>query len=274
MKTPSPLEDTAADILGKALRGLGLDPATAARRAGLDPGRVRHLLEGGFEEAEARALARALGLDPEALVAIGLDRYHPELELPSAMGCVVSVYSSMTVNAYAAWDLEAGEAVIFDTGTDAEALLNLLARHGLSLRSIFLTHSHSDHIHALAALKRATEAEAWSSEFEPVRGTRTFRPGDVFNIGPHFIRTRHTAGHTPGGVTYILEGRHLQAAVVGDALFAGSIGGPGHNYQEALAGIRSEILSLPPETILCPGHGPLTTVGLESRNNPFFATAD
>jgi glyoxylase-like metal-dependent hydrolase (beta-lactamase superfamily II) len=123
----------------------------------------------------------------------------------------------------------------------------------------------------LATLKRELGVEAWSSEREPVRGTNTFRPGDLFNAGEHFIRTRLTPGHSAGGSTFVIEGPVLQAAIVGDALFAGSVGGVHGDYNETLDTIRREILSLRDDTILCPGHGPLTTVALEKANNPFFA---
>ena len=103
------------------------------------------------------------------------------------------------------------------------------------------------------------------------RGTKTFRPGDLFNAGRHFIRTRHTPGHSPGGATFLIEGRDVEAAIVGDALFAGSIGGVRGDYPATLAHIRDEILDLPDRTILCPGHGPLTTVAQEKSGNPFFA---
>jgi glyoxylase-like metal-dependent hydrolase (beta-lactamase superfamily II) len=137
--------------------------------------------------------------------------------------------------------------------------------------AVFLTHSHADHIAALAELKRELGAEAWSSELEPVRGTRCFRPGEIFNAGRHFIRTRLTPGHSPGGVTFIVEGHSVQAAMVGDAIFAGSIGGVRGDYAATLDTIRREILGLPGDTILCPGHGPLTTVAQELEHNPFFA---
>jgi glyoxylase-like metal-dependent hydrolase (beta-lactamase superfamily II) len=123
----------------------------------------------------------------------------------------------------------------------------------------------------LSELRRHLDVDAWSSEVEPVRGTKTFRPGDLFNAGRHFIRTRLTPGHSPGGTTFLIEGPVLTAAIVGDALFAGSVGGVHNDYDGTLATIRREILSLPDNTILCPGHGPLTTVGLEKAGNPFFA---
>ena len=158
-----------------------------------------------------------------------------------------------------------------NTDAESRSTSDAVKRNDLNVVAIFLTHSHADHIQALAQLRRALDVEAWSSEFEPVRGTRTFRPGDLFNAGRHFVRTRHTPGHSPGGTTFVIEGGDVEAAIVGDALFAGSVGGIKEGYQKSLANISAEIFALPDRTIICPGHGPLTTVALEKQHNPFFA---
>jgi len=266
-----PLEDSFADVLGKALRGQALEEKNAAAKAGLTAEDVRNLLGGKFDEPAARALAAALGLGADALVRLARDEYAPVVECPPSILAVTTPFGGMTVNAYILWDRENHDAAIFDTGADAAPLLEAVTAHNLNVVSIFLTHSHADHIHALAALTHELGVEAWSSEHEPVRGTRSFRPGDLFNAGQHFIRTRPTPGHSPGGTTFVIEGAVVQAAVVGDALFAGSIGGVHNGYASTLENIRREILSLPPDTIVCPGHGPLTTVALEKAGNPFFA---
>ena len=265
-----PLEDNFADVLGKAMTGTGLGESDAAKRAGLDAEKVHELLDGRFEENAARALACALGLKAEALVGLGRGDYRPEVPETRNLAQVTTTFGSMTVNAYVLWDTESRGAAIFDTGADAVPILDLVAREKLEVAGIFLTHSHADHIHALAELQDALGVEAWSSQFEPVRGTNNFRPGEVFNAGRHFIRTRHTPGHSAGGTTFVIEGKKMSAAIVGDALFAGSTGGIRGNYAEALQTIRREILSLPEGTILCPGHGPMTTVGQEKAGNPFF----
>jgi hydroxyacylglutathione hydrolase len=267
----SPLEDNFADVLGKALRGKKITEAEAARQTGLAPTAVRDLLAGRFDEATARTLATFLALDAGKLVDLGCDRYHPDIEQPPNLAIVTTPYHNMTVNAYILWDRDNLDAAIFDTGADAAPLLDLVANHELNVVAIFLTHSHADHIQALDTLQRTLDVEAWSSEFEAVPGTKTFRPGDLFNAGRHFIRTRHTPGHSPGGATFLIEGRDVQAAIVGDALFAGSIGGVHNGYADALDNIQREILSLADQTILCPGHGPLTTVAQEKAHNPFFA---
>lgn len=266
-----PLEDNFADVLGKAMAGLGCGETKAAEMAGLEPGQVRALLRGEFDEASAGKLASALGLRADTLLRLARDEYRPSAPSAANIAQVSTSFGGMAVNSYILWDPENRGAAIFDTGADAAPLIAIVERERLEVVGIFLTHSHADHIQALAALEESLGVESWSSEHEPVRGTRTFRPGDLFNAGRHFIRTRHTPGHSPGGATFVIEGKLLSAAIVGDALFAGSIGGVrGGDYRAALDTIRREIFSLPDDTIVCPGHGPMTTVAQEKANNPFF----
>lgn len=265
-----PLEDTFADVLGKAMTGFGLDERQAAGKAGLKEEAVRSLLRGEFEEKPARSLAEVLELRADALVRLARGEFLPTAPPAANLAQVSTEFRGMLVNAYVLWDPENRGAAIFDTGADATPILSIVEREKLEVVGIFLTHSHADHIGALDALTEALGVEAWSSEHEPVHGTRLFRPGDLFSAGRHFIRTRHTPGHSAGGATFIIEGRLLSAAIVGDTLFAGSIGRVRGGYREALATIRREILSLPDATIICPGHGPMTTVGREKENNPFF----
>jgi len=85
------------------------------------------------------------------------------------------------------------------------------------------------------------------------------------------VKSYTTSGHSVGGTTYLIEGLERPIAVVGDAMFAGSMGGGMVSFPDAWKNNREKILTLPDETILCPGHGPMTSVGEEKRNNPFFA---
>lgn len=266
----SALEDNFGDILGKAMAGLGLREEDAATTTGLPADSIRKLLRGEFDEASARQLAEPLGLRGDALVRIARGEFQPTVPPLTNLAQVTTPCGGMSVNAYVLWDPENRGAAIFDTGADPAPLLQIVEREKLEVIGIFLTHSHADHIQALAALKHKLGVDAWSAEREPVRGTLAFRPGDLFNAGRHFIRTRLTPGHSPGGTTFVIEGKLLSAAITGDALFAGSIGGVRTNYAAALAAIRHEILSLRDETIICPGHGPMSTVGQEKENNPFF----
>lgn len=265
-----PLEDNFSDVLRKAMQGLGLTPGDAATEAGIPEDSVRRLLAGEFDGSDLQALAPVLQLRADALARLARGDYHPDVSAPAWLAPVTTAFGDMTVNAYVVWDPATRVAAIFDTGADAQPILDLVRREHLDVAAIFLTHSHPDHVGALDTLRREFDAEAWSSESEPVRGASAFRPGDLFNVGRHFIRTRLTPGHSRGGATFLIEGLAVKAAIVGDALFAGSIGGVRSGYPEALKAIRREILGLPDDTIICPGHGPLTTVGLEKSNNPFF----
>ena len=94
-------------------------------------------------------------------------------------------------------------------------------------------------------------------------------------MGGLTITARLTPGHSPGGTTYVVTGLEPGLAVVGDAMFAASMGGVApEKYAAALKANRAHILSLPEDTVICPGHGPLTTVGLEAKHNPFYAAGE
>lgn len=266
-----PLEDTWIDLLHKACRGLGLSEKELAVRSNLPEEKISALLSGdGDPDALARA-AEAMDLDAPRLLALERGEYHPgPVSLPAGVAMFSSDWDGMTVHSYLAWDHATREAAAFDTGADAEEMLAFLADHGLTLRSVLLTHGHGDHLFDLDRLTAKTGAQAWICNREEVPGITPFAAGKEFLIGRLRIETRLTWGHAKGGITYVIHGLDLPVAVVGDALFAGSMGGPKISYEACLETNRKEILSLPPETVLCPGHGPLTTVTLEKAHNPFF----
>jgi glyoxylase-like metal-dependent hydrolase (beta-lactamase superfamily II) len=161
--------------------------------------------------------------------------------------------------------------VAFDTGGDAGGLLDAIASKNLELSLILLTHTHGDHIFDLDRLKERTGAHAFVGDREPIEGAETFSAGRTWTVGRLKIESRLTWGHSKGGITYVVTGLARPVAIVGDAVFAGSMGGGGVSYADALRTNREHIFCLPEETILCPGHGPMTTVGEEKRNNPFYA---
>jgi glyoxylase-like metal-dependent hydrolase (beta-lactamase superfamily II) len=97
------------------------------------------------------------------------------------------------------------------------------------------------------------------------------REGDQFRLGSLRIEVKLTNGHSPGGTSYVVRGLKTPVAIVGDSLFAGSMGGAPNEYQKALRNNEEKLLALPENTLICPGHGPLTTVGDELVHNPFFA---
>jgi glyoxylase-like metal-dependent hydrolase (beta-lactamase superfamily II) len=177
----------------------------------------------------------------------------------------------MTVNAYLVWDPATKEAAVFDTGADASGILQEASSRGLTVKHIFITHTHGDHIFDLDRLREKTGAQVWSGDREPVQGAHAFSPGQSWSLGSLKVESRLTWGHSPGGITYVISGLDRPVAVVGDSIFAGSMGGGGVSYSDAVKNNLEQILTLPATTVLCPGHGPLTSVGEEKANNPFFA---
>ena len=267
-----PLEDNFNDVLGKAQRGLGLSLEELGRRAGVTQNEVERVLSGAFDETTVRKLAPVLGLGAEALVESGKKSWYPaDPGSVPGLACFNSTYSDMTVNAYLIWDPKTHNAACFDTGTNAAAILQFAAEREIRIQMLLLTHTHPDHIEALAELTRQTETKAFVSKQEIIPGAQTFEAGHDFRIGNLAIGTRLTSGHSRGGITYVVQGLPRRIAVVGDAIFAGSMGGGMVSYRDALQNNCAHILTLPDDTILCPGHGPLTTVGEEKEHNPFFA---
>jgi glyoxylase-like metal-dependent hydrolase (beta-lactamase superfamily II) len=268
-----PLEDNAADIIGKAQRGLGISDSQLAERSGLSADAVRKLRGGDFDEQSIRRIAPLLNLNPDALAKLAAGHWTPE-EIPELAGLALfnTNYGDMTVNAYLLWDPATRDAVAFDTGADCTEMLRRAAREDLTIKSIMLTHSHPDHVADLERLRSETGAVIYVSEHEFAPGAETIAEGERFRVGALQIETRLTSGHSPGGITYLVTGLARPVAVVGDSLFAASMGGGAVSYEDAIRNNLEKILTQPEETIVCPGHGPLTTVGKERRENPFFAS--
>ncbi len=269
-----PLEDTVADIVGKAQRGLGLSDTELGDRIGIEIGEVESVKQVRHVAfAEVEKMARALELGPRSLVAIAEGTYHPKVTpLKTGFFQANTTYGDMTVNAYLVWDPSTKLAAAFDTGADATPLLEELKQNGLTLQDVYLTHTHIDHITELDRLleKAGGSVGVHVNEKEPLEGAAPFKAGVTFSLGKLQIESRETSGHSPGGTTYHIHGLDAPLAIVGDALFAGSAGGIKADYRGSLKLIRDNILSGQDGTVLAPGHGPLTTVGQEKKSNPFF----
>jgi glyoxylase-like metal-dependent hydrolase (beta-lactamase superfamily II) len=265
-----PLEDSFSDIIGKAQRGLKLSDDQLSQGAGVPVAELQAAKQGEAKELTLRKLAGVLGLGADRLVAASKKAWYPAGREVAGLAQFNTPYEDMTVNAYLAWDENSRQAVAFDTGATAEPLLDFARQRGLKISTILLTHTHPDHIADLSRLRNDTGAPAFVSQLEPTPGAEGFAEGRSFVVGNLHIETRKTSGHSVGGITYIISGLKTPVAVVGDSLFAGSMGGGMISYPEALENNRTKILSLPNETVVCPGHGPLTTAGEERANNPFF----
>lgn len=265
-----PLEDEATDVLCKAITGRHLTPASVASQCGLTIDDVESAIDDPDQSAHTAAIATFLGLDPTRLLRIARGEYRPAAVELDGLAQFNTEFDDMTVNAYLVWDPASGEAAAFDTGGDCEEMLEFAETRKLEIRSVFITHSHGDHIFDLDRLIEKTGATAHTPEKEEVDGVATFLPGAEFQIGALSVASRLTWGHSKGGVTYVISGLAAPVAVCGDAIFSGSMGGGRESYADALRTNREQIFTLSDETILCPGHGPMTTVGSERQNNPFF----
>lgn len=268
-----PLEDNFTDIIGKAQRGLRLTDAALAAAASIPVADLQAVQQGEIREAVLLALARPLGLERNALLALARREWYPEQPLfKRGFAMFNTPFEDMTVNSYLVWDSKTRLAAAFDTGADARPMLDTVAAERLTLRYIFLSHTHHDHIADLDRLA-AAGAEIWSSELEPLGrlGARTFQENAHFHLGEIAIKTLFTWGHSPGQTTYFVTGLSWPLAIAGDSLFAGSMGGSPTHYAMQLRNNRQKILKLPADTVLACGHGPLTTLKQEKQHNPFFA---
>lgn len=262
-----PLEDCFNDVVNKAQFGLGLSDEALAAAAGVEVSELIAVKQGGVDKAALSRLAPALQLHGPSLLALAENAWQPEaVELPGLEG-FTTTYGDMTVNAYLVYDPATREAAVFDTGATAAGITARLRDLGLNLRYLFLTHTHADHVADIAGVGAP---EILVSEREPYPDATPFTPGATWQLGGLHIESRSTWGHSKGGTTFVVQGLARPVAIVGDAVFAGSMGGGKVSYADALATNRREIFSLPDTTVIAPGHGPLTSVGEEKAHNPFF----
>jgi glyoxylase-like metal-dependent hydrolase (beta-lactamase superfamily II) len=271
------LEDHLGDIVRKARAMSGASAAAAAEAAGLSEPELAELEESGRapKKANLAALARSVGLQPAKLegIANGWLPSQKDLSIWRELRFLTSDAGGMGVNCFLVWDEVSREAALFDTGWEAQPVAHIVAESQLQLRHIFITHTHEDHVAALSELRQQFPKARlhFSSRTAPV--DQRNRPNDFIHLGSLRITNRGTPGHAEDGTTYIIgtwpeDAPHV--AIVGDAIFAGSMGRGNQSWDLARQKVRDQILTLPPETLLCPGHGPLTTVAEEKANNPFF----
>jgi hydroxyacylglutathione hydrolase len=270
-----PIEDNFTDVINKAQRGHAITDEELCTRAGVSPEDLAAVKSGQLLDAVIRRIARHLSLGPGQLEELAHKAWYPEVPVfPHGFAVFNTAFEDMTVNSYLVWDSRSRTGAAFDTGADSGGMLDLIKTERIRLQMIFITHTHDDHVADLERLSRETGAEVWASEKEPahVAGARTFKENAHFHIGAIAIKTLSTWGHSRGQTTFYVTGLSYPLAIVGDSMFACSIGGSADHLGDQYRNDVEKILTLPRNTVLACGHGPLTTVAQEKRHNPFFAS--
>ena len=271
------LEDHLGDILRKAATMNNVPAAKAASAAGLSESELAALQETGqcAKKINFAALAGVLGLDAKKLevIAGGWLPAKTDMTLWREIRVLTTSGDGMSVNCYLVWDEVTRDAALFDTGFDAQPVIDCIAAESLTLRHIFITHSHHDHVAALPKLREAFPKARIHSGSKNAPVDQRNKNAEIIHLGGLRIMHRDTPGHAEDGVTYLVGNWQEDAphvAIVGDTILAGSMCNGNGAWELARQKVREQILTLPAETLLCPGHGPLTTVAEEKKHNPFF----
>jgi hydroxyacylglutathione hydrolase len=212
------------------------------------------------------------------------------MPMPLQIRTVVSM--PFEENTYVVWQPGRTDVIVIDPGLEPDLILDLLRDEGLTVAAILNTHGHADHIGGNAAVKEAfptaplligendaimlTDADAnLSAPFGmPITSPpadRTVVEGDTVELAGIALEVLDVPGHSPGHVVFVHRDRPI-TVFGGDVLFRGSVGRsdfPGGSAELLFDGIRRKLFTLPPDTVVYPGHGPVTTTGNEKRSNPF-----
>ncbi|NOS82617.1 MAG: MBL fold metallo-hydrolase [Nitrospira sp.] len=275
-----PLEDDFCDIIKKARIGQGLSVGDVARIAGVPGGTITALERGACppDRMEVRALAEALGLRLGPLAQIAIEKWEPIA--PDQLAWVEMIQGSIGgygVQGYVIHD--GGEALLIDTAYNAPAMIECLSAHHLKLVGICLTHGHADHADGIEQILKFREVPVYLGPEDvdllswqpPAAQLKVPQHGQTISVGRLSVHCLATPGHTPGGICYRVDADSQRMCFVGDTLFSGSIGrsNPSTLYCTHLQSVRTQVLGLPPDYRLLPGHGPATTVREELDHNPF-----
>jgi hydroxyacylglutathione hydrolase len=276
----APLEDELGDVLDKAIQGCGLNESVVSQRARISPERLRSIIDYCEQptDVELRDLAATLGLRLDGLKAVASEAYPlPDISgLPFCLHPMRMAHGIGVSNAYLVADCSADWGILFDTGTSAENLWRSWPHKIHRVAAVFLTHYETEHCGGLAGVRQRfpdTAVFGPGGEGRP-EGVVSLADGAVVNEGGFAIEVCSTPGHAAAHHCYRVkvpnapQGREL--LVSGDLVFAGSIGGAFHCCQRLHESVQRVIAPASDQTVIAPGHGPLSTVGNERHFNPFL----
>jgi glyoxylase-like metal-dependent hydrolase (beta-lactamase superfamily II) len=191
-------------------------------------------------------------------------------------------------NCYIVWDEDKKEGAVIDPGGDADDILKVIEELGIKIKFILATHGHFDHVGGVAKLKnelgveflahkgdfffieeRKKSASRWGIDIDqPPKPDRFIEDGDKIKIGNFELETIYTPGHSPGGISFL----HNNIVFAGDTLFQNSIGRTDFrqgSFEDIERSIKTRLYTLPDDTLVYTGHGPVTTIGDEKKYNAF-----
>jgi hydroxyacylglutathione hydrolase len=274
-----PLEDELGDVLEKAMRGRGMTVFALGERAGVAPGRIRDAIDyrPDFTSDELRRIAVVLGLNEVGLCALGAGQYpQPEMEtLPFCVWPLRMPHGIGVTNAYLVGECGGTRAVLFDTGRGIDALARVWPSSIRQLDAVFLTHSEPEHAGAFCdVVARFGAPPAYIPKGAAVPCGDPISEGETRRFGSCEVTAFETPGHAAAHNCYLVRSpyacRGAAVLIAGDLVFAGSVGGAYFSQVQLQANLRRMFSLVPANTMIAPGHGPLTTVAIEQRYNPFF----
>lgn len=274
----TPLEDELGDVLEKALRHAGINESILSERSGIEESRIRDAIDYRYDFGtdELVRLSGLLGLNEAGVLALAAGKYPlPEIKgLPFCVYPLRMPHGIGVANAYVVADCCRDRGILFDTGTGGDALRRAWPVNIRRLDAVFISHCETEHVGGLSVVNRDFGPVA---TFGPAgmrgEGVTAVQEGARFSYDAFEIEVLSTPGHAEAHHCYLVRSTAAPGGVPmlvsGDLVFAGSVGGGYFCHRRLAEQFRRLLDRLPDDTVIAPGHGPMTTLRNERQYNPF-----